>query len=244
MTDLAQQARNYYLWFNLPLQVLAFLAVIFLPVNWFAAVIFYVVIYWAGIQAGSHKLFSHRSWTPRWPWLRYLLAYFSYFGMMGGPVVWAGLHRWHHANSDQDRDPHSPRHGLWHAYAGWLLDLPSFPITLCRDHFKDRLLMRMDHHCREIVIATVVLVAMIDISIAAALLVAMTITFHAEMAVNCFLHGRMDGEWMAKNSAVLAPISGGSTLHANHHQDPAAFDFRQRWYEIDPSSYIVRLLSR
>jgi fatty-acid desaturase len=31
-------------------------------------------------------------------------------------VEWVSVHIWHHAHSDQERDPHSPLHrGLWHA---------------------------------------------------------------------------------------------------------------------------------
>jgi len=72
----------------------------------------------------------------------------------------------------------------------------------------------------------------------------MSITFHCEMAVNALLHRIKNKIWSARNNVVLAFPSGGSTLHLNHHNKPGNFNFSNRWYELDPSAWIIRILKK
>ncbi|MFK7931012.1 MAG: fatty acid desaturase [Myxococcota bacterium] len=71
-----------------------------------------------GNTVGYHRLLTHRSFETHW----LVRAVWTLLGAMhsGSPLVWVGLHRLHHARSDGEGDPHSPRDGLWHAHCGWL----------------------------------------------------------------------------------------------------------------------------
>lgn len=72
-----------------------------------------------GITVGYHRLLSHRALrVPRW--LEYLIVSGGYLALEGSPVAWVATHRVHHRYSDSEGDPHSPRDGGWHAFAGWL----------------------------------------------------------------------------------------------------------------------------
>jgi stearoyl-CoA desaturase (delta-9 desaturase) len=248
MQEIATKSKNYYLFFNLPIQVLTVLGLILLPIDFYKilawATAFYVLVYWIGIQAGSHKLFSHRSWEPRYKWITNSIAVISCFGLMGGPVVWSMMHRWHHANSDTDKDPHSPKDGKYHSYFGWLMNPPSVPLTLIKDHIRSKIVMQIDHHCIKIVLITLSLLVLIDYQIALSLGIAMTATFHIEMMINAFAHKEVDNQWSAHNNSVLAFISGGSTLHGNHHDSPSNFSFSKHWWELDPSAWIIRVLKK
>lgn len=248
ITAIAKKSREYYLLFSFPIQIAAIVSLALLPLDyakvsaWTA--IFYVVIYWQGIQNGAHKLFSHKSWEPRWSWIKYATAYLSCFGLMGGPITWSNLHRWHHAHSDEERDPHSPRHGVFHSYVGWLMNPPAIPFMVVRDLMRDDIIVWINQRCREVVAVTLIVVAIIDYQVAVALAVAMTITFNFEMAVNAFLHREVNGKWAAVNNAWLAIPTGGSSLHANHHKSPGKYSFAKYWYEIDLSALLVRLLKK
>ena len=248
MQDIASKSKKYYLFFNLPIQFVTILGLIFLPVDFYKilawTIIFYVLVYWVGVQAGSHKLFSHRSWEPRYKWITYVIAFISCFGLMGGPVVWSMIHRWHHANSDTDKDPHSPKDGLYHSYFGWLMNPPNVPFTSIKDHLRNKTMMQIDQHCIKIVLITLSLLALIDYQIAVALGIAMSLTFHFEMMVNAFAHKEVDSKWEAHNNSTLAFISGGSTLHGNHHDNPSNFSFSRHWWELDPSAWIIRVLKK
>lgn len=72
-----------------------------------------------GNTVGYHRLLTHRSFTTPW----FVRAVFTVCGAMhsGSPLTWVALHRLHHARSDGEGDPHSPRDGLWWAHCGWLI---------------------------------------------------------------------------------------------------------------------------
>ena len=74
-----------------------------------------------GITIGYHRMLTHKGFEgPSW-----LRAFFLICGSMAfqGPALnWAATHIQHHANSDEDDDPHSPLKSFFHAHVGWILD--------------------------------------------------------------------------------------------------------------------------
>lgn len=73
-----------------------------------------------GITLGYHRLLTHRSFkTPKW--FEYFLAIVGCLSWQGGPAQWVGTHRLHHANSDNEHDPHSPKHGFTWAHMTWCM---------------------------------------------------------------------------------------------------------------------------
>ena len=72
----------------------------------------------------------------------------------------------------------------------------------------------------------------------------MTVTFNFEMSVNCFAHRKINDVWQSVNYTILAFVTGGSTLHANHHKDSGNYNFSTKWYELDPSAWIIKLLKK
>lgn len=72
-----------------------------------------------GNTVGFHRLLTHRAFTAGFP-LRTVLTLLG--GLhSGSPMVWVGLHRQHHATSDQPDDPHTPTRGFWAGHTGWLI---------------------------------------------------------------------------------------------------------------------------
>lgn len=251
MNSINIQSRNYYLYFNLPLQILGIVSLfffsnlsiaIFLP----TLLISYVLIYWIGIQAGAHKLFAHRLWTPKNEFIKYSLAVLSCFGLMGGPVIWAQVHRHHHANSDNENDMHSPRHGLLHAYILWLFNLKTMNLSSIKDLLRDKTLCRINQYCRHIVLVVLAILFFVNFSIFAGVLWAAILTFHSEMLVNTFLHffDKTSNTYATRNNKFLSWISGGSTLHMNHHDNPRLSNLRLSKWEFDGSYLFIRLLKK
>src|SRR3954468_23791672 len=80
-----------------------------------------LVLHWltasVGICLGFHRYLSHRSLKLKTPSKFFVLLAGS-LSVEGGPSRWAAIHRLHHAKSDKEGDPHSPRvSGMWsHLY--------------------------------------------------------------------------------------------------------------------------------
>jgi stearoyl-CoA desaturase (delta-9 desaturase) len=62
------------------------------------------------------------------------------------------------------------------------------------------------------------------------------------MLINTFAHRKINNQWTAYNISFLGLLSGGSTLHKNHHDNPHFFSFSNRWWELDPSAWLIRVL--
>src|SRR6266852_5915327 len=83
-----------------------------------------VILYWVagslGIGMGYHRLLTHRGYkVPRI--IEYFLATCASLALQGGPIQWATTHRMHHAHTDKEGDPHTPRDGRWWSHIGWIL---------------------------------------------------------------------------------------------------------------------------
>lgn len=98
-------------------------------------------------NSGYHKLFAHRTFTPKYRVVALFLAVFgSSLGL--GPIRWwAGLHRAHHQFcSDPERNPYLIKRGFLWAHWGWLIKKPKdttfyerfidqeFPSTARKEH--------------------------------------------------------------------------------------------------------------
>src|SRR5450755_3668008 len=71
-----------------------------------------------GITVGYHRMLTHRSFTTSKP-VEHLLTLFGCLANQAGPLSWVAAHRIHHAHSDGEGDPHSPRNGFWWAQVLW-----------------------------------------------------------------------------------------------------------------------------
>src|SRR5688572_30613194 len=83
--------------------------------------ILYVVTGCLGITLCYHRLLSHRSFKANKA-VKYFLMLCGAIALQGSPASWSAIHRLHHKESDQERDPHSPlvsflwSHVLWVCY--------------------------------------------------------------------------------------------------------------------------------
>lgn len=73
-----------------------------------------------GVCMGYHRLLTHGSFKTYRP-VRWLLAMLGGLSGEGSALTWVANHRKHHAFSDKDGDPHSPRHGKWWSHMLWFM---------------------------------------------------------------------------------------------------------------------------
>jgi stearoyl-CoA desaturase (delta-9 desaturase) len=228
------------------------------------------VIAGLGVSTGYHRLLAHRSFETYRPVKVFLTSAGAIAGQ-GPPLIWTAHHRRHHRVADKPGDPHSPYlghgpglrgvlQGLWHSHLGWLFDkqLSSDPIRYCPDLARDKDIRFISHHFTMFVAAGFVLPGLIGLAIGhtwqafatGALwggLVRFFVSNHVTYAVNSighyFGHRSFDTPDESRNVAWLSILSFGESWHNNHHAFPKAASHGFRWWELDISAIVIRLLA-
>lgn len=102
---------------------------------WFLTAISYFIISAFGLSLTLHRTVAHRSWIPN-PIFYKVLSVMSCFCLTGSPLSYAYIHRMHHAYTDGDKDPHSPKHGILKSLFG-MHEPEKFHGNMIRDLLRD-----------------------------------------------------------------------------------------------------------
>jgi stearoyl-CoA desaturase (delta-9 desaturase) len=168
---------------------------------------------------------------------------------------WVAVHRKHHAFADRDGDPHSPRLlGFWRVqlfnvyYYVRERRNPQTIATFAPDLAEDRLDRAIfSHGVLGLGIGLASLCAVVGFwpGLAAGLMHAVLYVFVLAPLINALGHwrGHQNFDNTAYNSRLFAWISGGESLHNNHHAYPRSPKFSVRRMEFDPSWPIIRALA-
>lgn len=109
--------------------------------------ILFAVMYVAamfGFTVGYHRMVAHRAFEPH-PVLKAVLLMLGGLSVMGTPSGFAAYHLAHHADPDGPEDPHSPRHGFFHAHMGWFASRTKQDLSRFRTPFQaDRMIVFFD----------------------------------------------------------------------------------------------------
>jgi stearoyl-CoA desaturase (delta-9 desaturase) len=203
-----------------------------------------------GITTGYHRYFSHRSYRTSRAF-QFVMAWLGCSAAQKGPLWWAAQHRHHHRTSDTSADRHSPvAHGFWWSHVGWILapddgtargavpDLNRYPE-----------LRWLDRHYWLPPLALAALCFLLGgwSGLVWGSLVSTVLCYHATFTVNslCHLFGRrryQTGD-ASRNNLLVALLTLGEGWHNNHHHYQSSANQGFRWWEIDVSYYLIRLLA-
>ena len=215
------------------------------------------------LTAGYHRYFSHKSFkTTRT--FQFILAFLGCMAAQKDPLWWASHHRLHHQHADSEDDPHSPRHGgFWWAHIGWVLlrklddtrydkikDLTKFPelMWLNRNPFLPTLLFAFSLYA----VGTILEFTRPEVNISGLQLLvygfflSTVAVYHVTFCINSVAHrfGRrkFDVDDDSVNNWVLALLTNGEGWHNNHHKYSVCARQGFRWWEIDVSYLLLRIL--
>lgn len=220
-----------------------------------------------GVEGGFHRFFSHKSFTAG----PGMTAFWGIAGSMAaqGPVLfWVATHRQHHAFTDRDGDPHSPRplgggrfprlRGFWHGHVGWLFQVRRQNwAKRVPDLVRDRLVMRLNQYYFGWILAGLALPALLGWlatgSVRGAVggflwggLARIFLLDHVTWGVNSIGHSIGNRPYRtrdnSRNVAPLAALSVGGSWHNNHHARPALAHNRHGLWQIDPTGAVIRAL--
>ena len=206
-----------------------------------------------GITVGYHRMLTHKGFEAP-DWIRAIFLIFGSMAFQGPALNWAATHIQHHANSDDDMDPHSPVKSFFHGHVGWILD--DFRPDLHRyagPLLKDKLVVFISN--------TFLLWAGLSLLIpfligywfgglsggGYALLwggaVRMFLNHHVTWAVNSVCHTYGGREFVttdaSRNNFVIGLLAMGEGWHNNHHAFPRSANHGMHWWQIDPSAYVI-----
>jgi fatty-acid desaturase len=209
-----------------------------------------------GAAVGLHRWIAHKSIEVR-PFMRPVMHWIMVCACQGSAIWWAAQHRgYHHAHADQEKDLHSPKHGLWHSWQGWMWGIKHDSINLKYgvEYLRDESLVWHHKHYNKVVWITFAVLSAIDPMLGLWLFVIPAMfCLHSDSAVNTFCHLRWAGYrlYNTKDDSVNVPAIGwfawGQGWHNNHHRNPRSFDFGTtvsgKWWEFDPCLLLVPLIS-
>jgi stearoyl-CoA desaturase (delta-9 desaturase) len=168
---------------------------------------------------------------------------------------WVAVHRKHHTYTDREGDPHSPKLlGFWRVQLFNVVyymrearnaeTLEKFAPDLRPDRL-DRVLF--SHGRVGVWVGLGLLCAVLGVwpGLAAGLLHVTLYVFVIAPLINALGHwrGAKNFQNTATNSRYLAWVTGGESLHNNHHAHPRSAKFSMRGWEFDPSWPLIRLLA-
>ena len=211
-----------------------------------------------GITIGYHRMLTHKGFeAPGW-----IRGFFLICGSMAfqGPALnWAATHIQHHANSDDEEDPHSPLKSFFHAHVGWILDDFSPDVQrYAGPLLKDKLVVFVSKTFLVWALLSLLIPFLVGYAFGGLTgglygfiwggLVRMFLNHHVTWAVNSVCHTYGGREFVttdqSRNNFLVGLLAMGEGWHNNHHAFPRSANHGMHWWQIDPSGYIIATLEK
>ncbi len=264
-TSLGRASMNYATMFQFSLVTSA--ALIGVPA--FAYVYGYTWLDWAmfgllyvmtglGITVGYHRLLAHRSFDcPNW--VKTSLLIFGGWALENSALNWAADHIRHHANCDQEADPYNAQRGFWYSHCGWLFFHDAHADEKYASRLQqDPLVMWQHHYYLPIVFSGLALTFVVGFlhnswigGLGCFLLAGVgrtIVVLNSTFCINsiCHLwgrqpHGQADS---SRDSWWVSLMTFGEGYHNYHHTYQSDYRNGPRWYNFDPSKWLIFTLSR
>tara|TARA_B110000116_G_scaffold271991_1_gene294642 strand:- start:92 stop:1210 length:1119 start_codon:yes stop_codon:yes gene_type:complete len=207
-----------------------------------------------GITIGYHRYFSHKTFKT-YSFIEWVLMLCGTMGLQNKIINWCSDHRRHHKKLDTPQDPYSITEGFLHAHIGWVVkksdesiggisDLTKKPAVKFQTKYYWPLAMIL---C--FIIPTIIGL-LFNRPIGGLLwggIVRVVLVHHFTFFINSFCHfiGKKNYELhtSARDSWFMAFLTFGEGYHNYHHK--FQWDYRNgiKWYNFDPSKWIIKFLS-
>ncbi|MDF0667902.1 MAG: fatty acid desaturase [Nitrospira sp.] len=210
-----------------------------------------------GITVGYHRLISHRSFMcPDWVKAGLLIA--GGWALQQSALRWGADHIRHHAACDQDADPYNARLGFWHSHCGWLFSDQRYSDEKYATRLRqDPVVMWQHRYYTAIVLSGLAfpflvgfLYGGLDAGIGCFMLAGVGRTFavlNSTFCINsvCHLwgsqpHSQADS---SRDSWLVSLLTFGEGYHNYHHTHQSDYRNGPRWYNFDPSKWLIFSLS-
>lgn len=210
------------------------------------------------ITAGYHRLWSHKAYRAH-PVLRLAFALGGACALQNDILTWASDHRRHHRFVDDNRrDPYSAGLGFWFSHLGWILrhyESGKKDFSNVKDLQRDPIVRWQRRHYLSLVLTmnlgVPIGIGLLHGDVIATLLLAgllrLVLSQHVTYLINSLAHmwGRrpFSTESSARDNGLLALLTYGEGYHNFHHT--FQWDYRNgiRWWQWDPTKWLIYSLS-
>lgn len=200
-----------------------------------------------GVWMTLHRYYSHKSFELNLVF-KWFFSTIALLAGRGSILGWVYLHRLHHAYSDEQRDPHSP-HNLGYKLFGFghmKKQEGEMKIFLVKELMTPAQLFIHKWYML-MILSVLAAVAIIDLQFLywAWIVPAMLIQLSTSN-FNYFGHTtgyrNYETKDQSRNNPWLWPIILGEAWHNNHHGDAKNYTTRNKFWEIDPLVWLIKLV--
>lgn len=214
---------------------------------WLCSLAVYFFYGCLGITVTFHRYLTHHSFKLS-NWKERILVFIGHLAGTGSAITWVSFHHAHHTHSDTEKDPHSPKNGIINTvllnYSVPRCAKSKTVIRIGRDPFYRGL---HDYYLGLHIVYSLCLFAIGGLSLlvfAHVVPVAITATISALSNYLSHTMGYQTYETgdNSRNDPVMAALSWGEGWHNNHHRYPGHAKFGHKWWEIDISWYVIKMI--
>ena len=207
-----------------------------------------------GITIGYHRYFSHKTFKTN-PLIEWILMICGTMGLQNKIINWCSDHRRHHKKLDTADDPYSIKEGFFHAHIGWVVKKGSENISGVSDLTKKSCVKFQSKFYWTLALGLCFILPLLigfifNRPIGGLLwggIIRVVLVHHFTFFINSFCHyiGKRsyDLNTTARDSWFMAFLTFGEGYHNYHHK--FQWDYRNgiKWYNFDPSKWIIKFLS-
>lgn len=207
-----------------------------------------------GIVVTYHRNLTHNSYKTH-PLIVKIFSILGCFAGTGSPLAWVAIHINHHLKSDKPTDPHSPH------YKGAKIFMMNYINEVDKDtkwRMRSLVTDKFQQFIHRYYFAIIAAYSAILFSIGGVWLM---VFFHwTPAAITAIMSNVVNyvghkPNWVggyrshslndqSTNNWLWAIPSWGEAWHNNHHRYPKRFSFGDKWWEIDISALIIRLIRK
>ena len=204
-----------------------------------------------GIGLTLHRYYSHKSFEFKFEFMKWICTLIAILSGRASILGWVYVHRLHHAYSDTEKDPHSPKY-LGYKIFGFghykTQEEEPMQIFIVKDLMsKEQLFIHKWYIA--IILSFVCMIALVNVELLYFVWVLPAFLVHLSQT-NFNYFGHMNGyrnfqiKDDSRNNIYLFPIILGEAWHNNHHANPKKYSTQVKATEYDPLSLFIDIIKR
>jgi len=209
------------------------------------------------VTAGYHRLFAHRGYKSP-AVVRFFYATLGAAACENSAIAWCSDHRYHHGETDTDGDPYDATRGFWYSHIGWIFfeGTRDNSYSNVPDLRADRILAWQ--HRNYIAVATITNLALAGLAglllgrflgmFLIVCLLRIVVVQHMTFLINSAAHMWGSQPWSkattSRDNWVLSLFTFGEGYHNYHHSFQSDYRNGPRWWNCDPTKWLIWCLGR